>query len=34
LRQLSDDPAVFLKRKFQHQILTGKVIAKEQKDKW
>jgi len=34
LRQLSDDPAVFLKRKFQHQILTGKVKSEEQKDKW
>jgi len=34
LRQLSDDPAIFLKRKFQHQILSGKVATKELKDKW
>jgi hypothetical protein len=34
LRQLSDDPAEFLKRKFQHQVLTGKVKKTTLKEKW
>jgi Ca-activated chloride channel family protein len=34
LRQLSDDPAVFMQRKFKHQVLTGKVVPSEKGDPW
>lgn len=34
LRQLSDDPAVFLKRKFEFQIVSGKVTKPEIQNKW
>jgi hypothetical protein len=34
LRQLSDDPAVFMQRKFKHQVLTGKVVPSKMGDPW
>jgi Ca-activated chloride channel family protein len=34
LRQLSDDPAVFMQRKFKHQVLTGKVMPSKKGDPW
>jgi len=34
LRQLSDDPAVFMQRKFKHQVLTGKVVPLKKGDPW
>ena len=34
LRQLSDDPAVFMQRKFKHQVLTGKVVPSKKGDPW
>lgn len=34
LRQLSDDPALFMQRKFRHQVLTGKVERTELDNTW
>jgi Ca-activated chloride channel family protein len=34
LRQLSDDPSVFMKRKFLHQVMSGKVKQKETMEMW
>jgi hypothetical protein len=34
LRQLSDDPAIFMQRKFRYQVLTGKAKQAKTAQPW
>jgi len=34
MRKVDDDPSLFLKRKFRHQVKTKKIKPKDNLNKW